>query len=387
MSEKRRICVVSGSRADYGLLYWVMREIEGDSELQLQLALTGMHLSPDFGMTVRQIEGDGFKIDAKVDSLVKGAVTTDMAKSIGRGVIGFADCFAQLRPDLVLLLGDRFEILAAALAAYSSKVPIAHIAGGDTTGGSLDEGFRHAITKMSHLHFATNEASAQRIRMMGEHPDRVFCVGSPGLDYVRRLKRMSRSDLERLLDFQLRDKNILVTFHPATAETEPATSQFGELLAALRGSRFSDFGFILTYANADSGGNQINAMINEFVLRVRYGKAFASLGQDLYLNLLAQVNVVVGNSSSGLYEAPSLGKPTVDIGDRQRGRIAASSVIHCAAKQDAIRSALDEALRRDYSNTVNPYGDGHSAERIVSALKGMSQYGDLLKKEFVLEAT
>jgi UDP-N-acetylglucosamine 2-epimerase (non-hydrolysing)/GDP/UDP-N,N'-diacetylbacillosamine 2-epimerase (hydrolysing) len=363
-----------------------MREIECDSELQLQLAVTGMHLSPEYGMTVNRIERDGFRIDAKVDGLVPNAETTDMAKSIGHGVIGFADCFAQLRPDLVMLLGDRFEILAAAIAAYSSKLPVAHIAGGDTTGGSLDEGFRHAITKMSHLHFATNELSAQRIRMMGERPEHVFCVGSPGLDYVRRLKRIPRSDLERLLDFRLRDKNILVTFHPATAEAEPVTAQFGEILEALREPGLSDFGFVLTYANADAGGNQINAMIDDFVLKVRHGKAFASLGQDLYLNLLAQVNVVVGNSSSGLYEAPSFGKPTVNIGDRQRGRIAARSVIHCAAKRDAIRRAIDEALRGDWSNTVNPYGDGHGAERIVSALKGISQYRGLLKKQFVLEA-
>jgi UDP-N-acetylglucosamine 2-epimerase (non-hydrolysing)/GDP/UDP-N,N'-diacetylbacillosamine 2-epimerase (hydrolysing) len=369
MGMGRRVCVVTGSRADYGLLYWVMRQIRDDPELELQIVATGMHLSPAHGMTVRQIETDGFRIDAKVASLAMNAVTTDMARSIGLGVCSLADCYAQLNPDLVLVLGDRFEILAAAIAAYSSNIPVAHIAGGDTTVGSLDEGFRHAITKMAHLHFVTNEMAERRVLMMGENPSCVFCVGNPGLDYVRRMKRVPRTDLEQALGFRFREKNILITFHPVTANPDSTALQFRELLEALRSFAQSEIGMLITYANADPGGNMINEMIEQFAAARPNAKAFSSLGQHLYLSLLAQVDAVVGNSSSGLCEAPSFCRPTVDIGDRQAGRLAAASVIQTPAVADKIRAAILRAFELDCRNVVNPYGDGNSSKRIVDHIK------------------
>jgi len=378
---ERRICVVTGSRADYGLLHWVMKEIRGDTDLRLQVVVTGMHLSPEFGLTYEAIEADGFAIDAKVEMLLSSDTPVGIAKSMGIGVIGFADVLDRLRPDILLVLGDRFEILAAVQAALVARIPVAHIAGGDTTEGAFDESIRHAITKMAHLHFVTNEMAARRVRQLGEDPANVFNVGSPGIDTIKRLRLLDRAELEAALGYRFGKTNLLVTFHPVTLEARSSASQFQELLAALE-NLAGDVGIVFTLPNADTDGRAIIALIEDFVASHPKAKAFASLGQERYLSLMAQVDAVVGNSSSGLYEAPTLGKPAVNIGDRQKGRLHAASVVNCEPRADAIGAAIARALALDTSGVANPYGDGNSAARIKECLKRVADPAALLKKHF-----
>lgn len=377
----RKICVVTGSRADYGLLFWLMKDIAADPGLQLQLIATGMHLSPEFGLTYQAIEADGFRIDRKVEILLSSDTPVGVTKSVGLGVIGFADALAELRPDMLVLLGDRFEILAAAQAALFARIPVAHIAGGDTTEGAFDESIRHAITKLSHLHFATNATAAERIARMGENPANVHVVGSPGLDTVRRLEPLSRAELEQSLGFRLRRRNLLVTFHPVTLAAQSSAAQLAELFAALAGLG-DDYGIVMTLPNADTEGRALIRDIEAFVRGRDNMRAFPSLGQRRYLSLMALVDAVVGNSSSGLYEAPTLKKPAVNIGDRQKGRLMAASVICCAPQREAIAQAIGQALQLDCSAVRNPYGDGHSAPRILAALKAVPAPQALLQKHF-----
>lgn len=378
---RKKICVVTGTRAEYGLLYWLMKDIEADSGLQLQLIVTGMHLSPEFGLTYRKIEEDGFRIDSKVEMLLSSDTAVGVAKSIGLGVIGFADALARLEPDLLLVLGDRFEILAAVEAAMIARTPVAHIAGGDVTEGAFDESIRHSITKMSHLHFVTNAGSGRRVVQMGENPAHVYPVGNPGLDHIRRTRLLSRGELEQELDFEFREKNLLITFHPSTLEEEDAGKQFQNLLRALD-SLGGDVGLIFTYPNADPQGRELIRILEEFLAGRPNTRGYKSLGQQRYLSLLAQVNAVVGNSSSGLYEAPSFKIPTVNIGDRQKGRLRAASVLDCGSAEQEIRSALERAWTMDCSQVVNPYGDGHSSEKILRFLKQIDDYRTLLQKPF-----
>jgi len=379
---RRKICVVTGSRADYGLLYWVMKGIQADETLLLQVAVTGMHLAADFGMTVRTIEADGFPIAARVDSLLPGDSAAVVTKSIGRGVIGFADAFEQLKPDLLVLLGDRFEILAAAQAALVARIPVAHIAGGDVTEGAFDDAIRHSITKMSHLHFVTNTAAEARVKQLGEDQRFIFNVGSPGLDTLARTRLLSRTEVEAALGFSFRRHNLLVTFHPATLDAAGSSAQLAELFRALD-SLGPDFGVVFTKSNADTEGLTLNRMIGAYVDKRPNCRLFDSLGQQKYLSVMNQVDALVGNSSSGLYEAPSLRKPAVNIGDRQKGRLRAASVIDCAPTADAIERAIRAALRLDCSAVKNPYGDGNSAPRIVAALKAVADPRALVRKEFV----
>ncbi len=378
---ERRICVVTGSRADYGLLHWVMKEIRGDSDLRLQVVVTGMHLSPEFGLTYEAIEADGFAIDAKVEMLLSSDTPVGIAKSMGIGVIGFADVLDRLRPDILLVLGDRFEILAAVQAALVARIPVAHIAGGDTTEGAFDESIRHAITKMAHLHLVTNEMAARRVRQLGEDPANIFTVGSPGIDTIKRLRLLGRAELEAALGYRFRKTNLLVTFHPVTLEARSSASQFQELLAAL-GDLAGDVGIVFTLPNADTDGRAIVGLIEGFVASHPSCKAYASLGQERYLSLMSQVDAVVGNSSSGLYEAPTLGKPAVNIGDRQKGRLHAASVVNCEPRASAIGAAIAKALALDTSGVTNPYGDGNSAARIKDCLKRVADPAALLKKHF-----
>ena len=378
---KRKICVVTGSRAEYGLLYWLMKEIQDDAELQLQVIATGMHLSPEFGLTYKAIEADGFTIDAKVEMLLSSDTTVGISKSMGLGVIGFADALDRLQPDIVVLLGDRYEILSAAQAALVARVPIAHIAGGDVTEGAFDEAIRHSITKMAHLHFVTNGISARRVRQMGENPDHVFNVGSPGLDYIKRAKLLGRDELEEALDFKFKSKNLLVTFHPVTLERQSADVQFRELLTALE-RLGPDIGIIFTKPNSDTDGRAIARLIDAYVAGHANARAYTSLGQLRYLSAMSQVDAVVGNSSSGLYETPSFGKPTVNIGDRQKGRLMAESVDTCQPDAVSITNAIALALKRDCSSVVNPYGDGNSSVRIKDRLKHITDPSALLKKHF-----
>lgn len=381
MTTRRKVCVVTGSRAEYGLLEPVVAALRVEDGFELQLVVTGMHLAPEFGRTVSAIEADGHPIAERVEMLLSSDTPVGVTKSLGLGVIGFADVFDRLRPDVVVLLGDRFEILAAAQAALIANLPIAHIAGGDTTEGAFDEGIRHSITKMAHIHLVTNALAARRVVQMGEHPDRVHVVGSPGLDNLHRIPRLAREALARELDFQFRPRNLLITFHPVTLDPGASEAQLDELLAALDGLG-PDVGLLFTRANADTGGRGLNARLDRWLDGRANAKTFTSLGQRRYLSLMAQVDAVVGNSSSGLYEAPSLGCPTVDIGDRQGGRLAAASVVRCAPTRAAIAAALEAAFALDCRRVVNPYGDGHSAARIVAVLRDEVGRPDLLRKTF-----
>lgn len=368
---RRKICVVTGSRAEYGLLRWVMEGIRRTPGLQLQIAATGMHLSPEFGLTYREIEQDGFRIDRTVDMKLDSDTPVELARSMGLGLIGFGEALDAMRPDLLLVLGDRFEILPAVAAATVARIPVAHAHGGETSEAAFDEAIRHAVTKMSHLHFVAAEEYRQRVIQLGENPERVFLVGGLGVDSIKNLRLLDRAQVESALRFHLGPKSLLITFHPVTLENATARGQMAELLAALE-SRV-DTQLIFTMPNADTGGRALITMIETFVAEHANAHAYASLGQLLYLSCMQHVDAVVGNSSSGLTEAPSLGTATINIGDRQRGRLKAASVIQCSPDRDSITHAIDHldspAFRSVLQNARNPYGDGGASERIVRVLK------------------
>ena len=379
----RTICVVTGTRADYGLLRWVMEGIRQAPGLSLQVIATGMHLSPEFGLTYREIEKDGFVIDRKVEMLLSSDTPVGVSKSMGLGMIGFSDAIEQLKPDLMLVLGDRFEIFAAASAAMVARVPIAHLHGGETTEGAIDEAIRHAITKMSHLHFVAAEEYRRRVVQLGESPDRVFLVGGLGIDNIKRLELLDREALEEALDFKLGPKNLLVTFHPVTLEKSTAGQQMAELLAAL--DALEETHLIFTMPNADTDGRILIDMIQQFVASHPNARAYTSLGQLRYLSCIRQVDGVVGNSSSGLTEVPSLRKGTVNIGDRQRGRLKAGSVIDCVPDRQSIAGALRTLYSPEFqaglTSVRNPYGDGSASEKVVRVLQE-HPLDTLLKKTF-----
>ncbi|RTL56018.1 MAG: UDP-N-acetylglucosamine 2-epimerase (hydrolyzing) [Rhodocyclaceae bacterium] len=371
MSAQRKICVVTGSRAEYGLLHWVMKAIVAHPALQLQVIATGMHLSPEFGLTYHQIEADGFVIDAKVEMLLSGDTATAVAKSVGLGVIGFADAYARLTPDVVVVLGDRFEILAAAQSAALARIPIAHIHGGETSEGAVDEGIRHAVTKLSTWHFVAAEAYRKRVVQLGEHPDRVFNVGAPGLDSLACLPLLSLAELEVELSMKLGSPLLLVTYHPATLGDVPPGEAVERLLAAL--DRFPAASVVFTYPNADAGGREIVARLKAYEARhAGRVKGFTSLGQLRYLSLLVQADVVVGNSSSALIEAPAARTATVDVGPRQRGRLKAASVLEAAENADEIAARIAEGLSPDFQASLatveSLYGHGGASQRIVEEL-------------------
>jgi len=378
---RRKICAVSGSRADYGLVKPLLDLLRDEPGFELQMAVTAMHLSPEFGLTYRGIEADGFAIDARVEMLLSSDTAVGTAKSIGLGTIGFGEVFERLAPDLLLLTGDRFEMLAAAQAALVSRLPVAHVFGGDVTEGAFDETIRHSITKMSHLHFVSNAKSARRVRQLGEDPARIFDVGSPGIDAIKQMPLLDRAALERELDFAFRRRNLLITFHPATLAEQPAEREFAELLGALDGLG-NEVGLIFTLANADPEGRRLIGMTETFVAGRENARAYVSLGQRAYLSTLAAVDAVVGNSSSGLYEAPSFDTPTVNIGERQKGRLRATSVIDCRPQAEAIAAAIEEAMAMECSGTLNPYGDGTAARKMLAELAGVGDWTALLRKRF-----
>jgi len=379
----RKVCVITGTRAEYGLLRWVMQGIQDEPDLTLQTIATGMHLSPEFGLTYREIEQDGFQIDRKVEMLTSSDTPVGIAKSMGLGLIGFADALNELKPDLVLLLGDRFEIFSAAAAALIARMPVAHLHGGEATEGAFDEAMRHSITKMSHLHFVATEAYRQRVIQLGEQPDRVFLVGGLGIDSIKRLKLLDRVGLEAALNFKLSQKNLLITFHPATLESGTATDQMAELLAAL--AELKDTGLIFTLPNADTDGRALIKMVEQFVLQHPNARAYQSLGQLRYLSCIAHVDGVVGNSSSGLLEVPSFKKGTINIGDRQRGRLQAANVINCEPNRLDITTALQRLYAAEFqaslSHAINPYGEGGASEKVVETLKRYPLEG-VAKKAF-----
>jgi UDP-N-acetylglucosamine 2-epimerase (non-hydrolysing)/GDP/UDP-N,N'-diacetylbacillosamine 2-epimerase (hydrolysing) len=377
----RKICFVTGSRADFGLLVWPMRAIQQTAGLKLQLIATGMHLSPEFGYTISHIRDEGFAVDDTVESLLSSDSGVGVAKSVGIGVIGFADAFARLQPDLVVVLGDRFETFAAAQAAMFMRLPMAHLFGGDVTEGAVDESTRHSISKMSHLHFTSNRDSTRRLMQLGENPARIHTIGSPGIDAIKRLKLMDRETVGREVGMPLGPRNMLVTFHPLTIETGHSVNALDELFAALS-ILDPQWRLFFTLANADAEGRALNNRIKAFVASRPNAIAVASLGQLRYISLMNQVDVVVGNSSSGVLEAPSLNVPTVDIGDRQKGRERASSVFNTPAERNAIVAAISKAAIHGRQPTVSPYGDGESSQRFANVIAAVPDFRELLKKGF-----
>lgn len=380
---KRKICVVTGTRAEYGLLYWLLKEIESSKELQLQLIATGTHLSPEFGLTYKEIEKD-FSIDKKIEMQLTSDLDVDISKSMGYAQASFAQAFDELKPDIIVVLGDRYEIFSAVTSAMILRIPIAHIHGGETTEGVIDEAIRHSITKMSHIHFTANGEYKNRVIQLGEQPDRVFNVGGLGIENISRLELLNRDAFEESINFKLNKKNILVTFHPVTLEKNTAKLQFKELLDAI--DELEETNIIFTKANSDAGGRAINKMIDNYVAKSNNKSVcFTSLGQLRYLSAMCHVDAVVGNSSSGLIETPSFRIGTINIGDRQKGRIKASSVIDCLPNKTSILDSLKYLYSNDFqtslNNVSNPYGDGEASKKIIKTLESIN-FNNILKKSF-----
>ena len=381
----RKICVVTGTRAEFGLMQVLMKELKEDSDVCLQIIATGMHLSPEFGLTYKAIEEAGFKIDKKLEVLMSSDTAIGISKTMGLGMISFAEVYTDLNPDLILVLGDRFEIFSAVSAAMICRIPVGHIHGGEATEGLIDEPIRHSITKMSHLHFTATDAYAKRVTQLGEQPDRVFFTGTPGIDNINRLELLNRERFEKSIDFKLGEsKNILVTFHPVTLEKNSSADQFEELLNAL--SQIEEANVIFTLPNADTDGRIIMNLIEKFVAESKgKAKSFTSLGQLRYLSALKNMDLVLGNSSSGLIEAPSFRIPTVNIGDRQKGRIKADSVIDCEPNAESIISAINKAFDPTFLDSIknmeSPYGRGGASVKIKDIVKSFPLEG-ILKKNF-----
>lgn len=379
----KKICVITGSRAEYGLLRWVMEGIRNSPELELQIIVTGMHLSPEFGLTYREIEKDIFLIDRKVEMLLSSDTPVGITKSMGVGMIGFADAYNELKPDLLLVLGDRYEIFVASSAAMVARIPIAHVHGGEATEGVIDEAIRHSITKMSHLHFVAAEDFKRRVIQLGENPDRVFQVGGLGADNIHKLKLFKKAEIEETLNFKFGKKNLLITFHPVTLEENSSAQQMKELLAAL--DMLEDINLIFTMSNSDTDGRILFEMIEEFIVRHPNAKAVTSLGQLLYFSCVKHVDGVIGNSSSGLSEVPSFKKCTINIGDRQKGRLKAESVIDCEPAETSISNAIRKLYSPEFqarlTKVKNPYDSGRTSKAILGVLKEISLEG-ILKKEF-----
>ncbi len=381
---KRKICVYTSSRAEYGLLKGVMEKIEASESLRLQILASGTHLSPEFGMTIQEIRDDGFDPDETVEVLLSGDTPTAICKSMGLAMVGYGETLQRLKPDIVVLLGDRFETFCMAAAAQVCRVPLAHIHGGETTEGAIDEAFRHSITKMSHLHFASCEAYRQRIIQLGETPEWVFNVGALGVENIRRIPLMERGELAESIGFDLEKPYFLVTFHPVTLEKNTSEKHFGSLLAAL--DAFPEYNVIFTKTNADTDGRVINRMIEGYVAkRPERCLAVISLGVLRYLSAMKYATAVIGNSSSGILELPSFKIPTINVGDRQKGRVRAGSVIDCEPSAASIKAAIQQGISLKFhdalKDTENPYEKAGTAREIVSAIAAFDP-AELLKKSF-----
>ena len=381
-----KVTVVTGSRAEYGLLKSLIKKIHASKKLELQLIVTNTHLSPTFGLTVNEIKADRIPISYKVETLVNSDTPVGITKSMGLGLIGFADAYEQLKPDLLLVLGDRYEIFCAAAAAMIRGIPIAHLHGGESSEGLIDEAIRHSITKMSHLHFVAAEKYKQRVIQLGEQPERVFLVGGLGVDNIVNTKLLSKKALEKKLDLELKGKVILVTYHPVTLEKNSAKSQFNNILTALDALREATI--IFTHPNADAEGHEIIELIERYVLLNRNAYSFPSLGQLNYLSLLQFADAVLGNSSSGLTEVPSFRVPSINIGNRQKGRLKALSVIDCGTSSIEIINALKLSLSRKFKATIsagiesiNPYGNGGASNMIIKIIEN-APLKNLIHKQF-----
>uniref|UniRef100_UPI004048194C UDP-N-acetylglucosamine 2-epimerase n=1 Tax=Polynucleobacter sp. TaxID=2029855 RepID=UPI004048194C len=379
----KKICVVTGSRADYGLLRLMMEGIRTSSKLDLQLIATGMHLSAEFGLTINTIKDDGFYIDRKVEMLLSSDTSVGVTKSMGVGLIGFADALAELSPDLLLVLGDRFEIFVAATAAMVARIPIAHLHGGELTEGAFDDAIRHSITKMSHLHFVAAEEYRKRVIQLGEQSNKVFLTGGLGIDNILNIKLLERNELEQVLGIKLCERSLLITFHPVTLESNASSTQLEEILSALE--ILKDTTLLFTMPNADVEGRDLINKIQEFCLSHSNAYVYKSLGQLNYLSCIKQVDGVVGNSSSGLIEVPSFYKGTINIGDRQKGRLRASSVIDCEPNRLSIANAIATLYSVEFQlglkEVSNPYGSGGASQAIVKILEDQD-FDELLKKKF-----
>ncbi|MGR5455949.1 UDP-N-acetylglucosamine 2-epimerase [Vibrio alfacsensis] len=370
----KKVAVFTGTRAEYGLLFWLLKDIQNDPELQLQLLVSGMHLSPEFGETYQQIERDGFSIDEKIEILLSSDSAVGTAKSMGLGVLGFADALSRLQPDVLVILGDRFEALAAAQTAMIMRIPILHLHGGESTEGAYDDAIRHAITKLSYLHGTSTEEYRQRVIQLGEAPERVKNVGAIGLDHLKRASFMDTQELSDSLGFSLDKPYFLVTYHPVTLGEEAPETSFQALLDAL--DAFPEHQVILTYPNADDGGRRIIPMLEEYA-RQNPQRVFAipSLGQVRYLSAVKYAAAVIGNSSSGIIEVPAFDVPTVDIGARQKGRLTAKSVLHCEPDQASICDAIQQAVAHTYKQNgeviENPYGQGDTSGQVIEMIKSL----------------
>jgi GDP/UDP-N,N'-diacetylbacillosamine 2-epimerase (hydrolysing) len=390
LNESRlKLCVVTGSRAEYGLLWPLMKEIVKDRSLQLQLLVTGMHLAPEFGSTYREIEKDGFIIDEKIDMLLSGDNDLSSIKSCGLGMIGFADAYSRLNPDWVILLGDRFEIFAAAYAAHQMKLPISHLHGGELTEGATDDAMRHAITKMSYLHFTSTDVYRNRVIQLGEDPTRVFNVGAIGLDNIKRLKLLNKKQLEKALGMEIRDPTFLVTFHPVTLEKHSGAGQIKNLLSAL--DEFPNINLLFTLPNADSNARGITQLIREYVeINADRAKVFNNLGQLNYLSVLQFVKMMVGNSSSGIIEAPQFKIPTVNVGDRQSGRIKPRSVIDTGTNSKSIENGIKKALSQSFlsaiKKNISPYDGVNTTKKIIRVIKKTGKVLSLKKSFYDLKS-
>ncbi|GDY24150.1 UDP-N-acetyl glucosamine 2-epimerase [Agarivorans sp. Toyoura001] len=371
-NKTQKVAVFTGTRAEYGLLFWLLKDIQSDPDLALQLLVSGMHLSPEFGETYQQIEKDGFKIDEKIEILLSSDSAVGTAKSMGLGVLGFSDALARLQPDVLVILGDRFEALAAAQTAMIMRIPIVHLHGGEITEGAYDDAIRHAITKLSYLHGTSTDEYRQRVIQLGEAPERVHNVGAIGLDHLKRAEFMSVNELAESLNFTLTKPFFLVTYHPVTLGDEAPEASFQALLDALEA--FPEHQVILTYPNADDGGRRIIPMLEAYAAsQPERVLAIPSLGQVRYLSAVKHATAVIGNSSSGIIEVPAFEVPTVDIGARQKGRLAAKSVLHCEANQADIERAMFSAVARNYKEPTeaiaNPYGQGNTSGKVIEMIK------------------
>ena len=379
----RKVCVVTGTRAEYGLLYWTIKAIDKDKELELQLIVTGMHLSPEFGLTYKEVEKD-FRIDKKIEMLLSSDTPIGISKSMGLAQISFSEAYEEIKPDLIVVLGDRYEIFSAVSAAMIAKIPVSHLCGGETTEGAFDESIRHSITKMSHVHFTAMEEYRNRVIQLGENPKLVFNVGGIGIENIKRLKLLNKVEFEKSINFKLNDRNILVTFHPVTLESSTAKEQFQSILDAI--DTLANTNIIFTKANSDTDGRIINSMIDKYVSKnCNKSIGFTSLGQLRYLSALQYVDAMVGNSSSGLGEAPTFKIGTINIGDRQKGRIKADTIIDCKPNNISIKQAFEKLYSKEFQDTLNdvknPYGDGCASNKIIEEIKKVD-LNNILKKSF-----
>ena len=381
----KRICVLTATRAEYGLLSPLIKKLRMQPEFDTRVVVTGMHLSPEFGLTYKEIEDDGVEIDRKIDMLLSSDTPSAVSKSMGVALMGFADYFAETIPDALIVLGDRYETLAVCIAAMNDRIPIFHIHGGEITEGAIDDGIRHCITKLSYLHFTSTEEYRKRVIQLGEEPDRVFNVGAIGVENALSIEKLSKEELEKSIGWELGENYAVLTFHPVTLEKQDPEEQIKELLYAL--DEFPQIKILATKANADAGGHRINEMLSRYSKTHENLKLFDSLGMKKYLSAVQHSKFVIGNSSSGIIEAPALGVPAVDIGNRQKGRISGKSIVHCSVDYKEIKKAVNEVLDVVFLESIeqenNPYGDGCTSNKILEIIKEeLSTEISSLKKRF-----